>query len=89
MLLESILIEVLILKGLTAAFGLAAMARSRLRSPLRKADATDSHKKENAATWLPQQRLHLVVPKMIIAKFGLGSRKKREGEKVPQSRRVR
>jgi hypothetical protein len=42
-----------------------------------KAVATTSHKKENAATWLPQRRLYLVVPEMIIAKFGLGSREKK------------
>jgi hypothetical protein len=60
-------------------FGYEACFPSRLWSR-QKAGAPDSHKKENAATWLPQRRLYLVVPEMIIAKFGLGSREKKIGK---------
>ena len=78
MLLESTLTEVLILKGLTAVLGIGVMARYRLRSPLQKAGATDSHKKENAATWLPQQRLYLVVPEGDYSKIWFAAKGKRK-----------
>src|SRR5216683_4967612 len=86
-------------KGLTAMRDFGALARYRPRSPLPfetqgkaesgryKTGATKLTKlmqKENAATWLPRRRLYLVVPEVIIAKFGLGSRKKEEREKITQ-----
>ena len=87
----------MILKGLTApivfdaeaGIGDGARFPSRLRAR-QKADGTTSHKKENAATWLPQRSVYLVVPEMIIAKFGLDSTEKKNRKlKIMQRRRVR
>jgi len=79
---------VLILKGLRrgtvlvhlgprTAYGARFPSRLRARQ---KAGATASHKKENAATWLPQRRLYMVVPENDYSKFWFGLKGKKSGK---------
>jgi hypothetical protein len=72
-------------KGLTTMLDFGALARYRRRSPLQKAGATKLNRlmqKENAATWLPQRRLYLVVPESDYSKIWSGlKRKENTGKK--------
>ena len=72
-----------------------ALARYRRRSPLpfetqgkQKAGATASHKKENAATWLPHRRLYVVVPESDYSKIWSGLKRKAR-EKITHPARIR
>jgi hypothetical protein len=59
-------------KEFTAMLGFGALTPYRRRSPLQKTGATKLNRlvqKENAATWLPQRRLYLVVPESDYSKF--------------------
>jgi hypothetical protein len=82
-------------KGLTVMPDFGALARYRRRSPLpfqtqgkQKAGATKLNRlmqKENAATWLPQRRLYLVVPESDYSKIWSGLKRKAR-EKITQRR---
>jgi hypothetical protein len=85
-------------KGLTVMPDFGALARYRQRSPLpfqtqgkQKAGATKLNRlmqKENAATWLPQRRLYLVIPESDYSKIWSGLKRKAR-EKITHPSRIR